>query len=171
MALLLSQTAAFGPPGVHEKTVPLQGLWVSATQDGASLGICLPQSFSLCLHSASGIDRKWVWGRPSAAQKRLLWPRIIWGLGGNVGFGRVLEEKGDKIIIWVSWFRKDSQITDCWSTYFTSMNFCSKRRMAWKGSCFKANWQIDWLILQWLPQKMLLLHGQHKAVLCSFHAS
>lgn len=70
----------------------------------ALLGICLAQSFWLYLCSASGIGRKWVWGRPSAAQKRLLFPRIIWGLGENVKFGTVLEEK--VIIIWVSWFRK-----------------------------------------------------------------
>lgn len=37
MALLLSQAAAFGTPGVHEKTVPLQGLCVPATQDGPHL--------------------------------------------------------------------------------------------------------------------------------------
>lgn len=128
----------------------------------ASLGICLPQSFWLYLHSASGIGRKWGWGRPSAAQKILLFPRIIWGLSGNVDFGSVLEEKGNKRIIWASWFGKDSQIADCWSTYFTSMNFCGK--LAWEWSDFKGNWCVDWLMLQCLPRKCSCFTAQSSAL-------
>lgn len=151
-------------------TAPESGscLWSprSLLEDCASEGLCVPATQAelhlefafqkvldcICtLHLALAGNGS----GPSAAQRRLLFPRIIWGLSRNVGFGSVLEEKGDNIIIWVAWFRKDSQITDWWSTYFTSMNFCGKWRLAWEWSNFKGNRCVDWLMLQWLPQKML----------------
>lgn len=84
------------------------------------------------------------------------------------------KRKVIKLLFESSWFLKDTAkllIVEGKCTNFTCMNFCSKWRLAWEGSYFRANWCVDWFMLQWLPKKMLLLYCQHKVILGSFPSS